>query len=86
MPYPAGMRMFRPTAFILLGGALILAGFVYDLGFAGLPYQDPTPAMQAEWLFHKRIAGRIEMTGAAILCIGLLWGAIAVIGRAIGRG
>jgi len=79
------MRAFRPIVVILLGTALILSGLLYNLRFAGLPFQDPTPAMQTEWLFHKRIAARIEMAGAAILCAGVLWGAISWIGRAIGR-
>lgn len=79
------MRAFRPTVVILLGAALILSGFFYDVIFAGLPFQDPTPAMQAEWLLHKRIATRIEMAGAVILCAGCLWGAIGLIARAAGR-
>jgi hypothetical protein len=30
-----------------LGGLVVLNGFVYDILFAGLPYKDPTPELQA---------------------------------------
>ncbi len=50
--------MRRHAALFLFGlGLLLLAsGFVYDLVFAGIPYQDPTPAMSARYAFHARIA------------------------------
>lgn len=29
----------------------------YDIVFAGIPYQDPTPDLQARYAFHRSIAG-----------------------------
>jgi hypothetical protein len=54
--------------------ALIFAGFAYDLSFAGLPYQDPTPQMQERWLFHKRVAEMITS------CPALSFSALALHG------
>jgi hypothetical protein len=34
------------------GLAMVVAGFIFDLLFAGLPYQDPTADMQARWEFN----------------------------------
>ena len=54
------------------GVAGMLLGFVYDILFAGLPYQDPTPEMQAEWAFHKDIADTIELGGVFLFGLAIL--------------
>jgi hypothetical protein len=62
--------MRRHAALFLFGlGLLLLAsGFVYDLVFAGIPYQDPTPAMSARYALHARIAlGMWGIGGVAFL-------------------
>ena len=41
---------------MLAGLLLFSAGFVYDVLFAGMPYQDPTPALEASYAFHAHIA------------------------------
>ncbi|MEM6579141.1 MAG: hypothetical protein AAF678_11670 [Pseudomonadota bacterium] len=62
----------------LLGLAVICAGFLYDLMFAGLPYQDPPPELLADWMRHKRISGIIMIVGlflvvSGIAAIPLIW-------------
>lgn len=52
---------------ILLGGGIVFAGFVYDVLFAGIPYQDPTPALAAAYEYHARIASAIRWSGAGIV-------------------
>ena len=56
------------------GIVLLLAGFVYDVLFAGIPYQDPTPEMQQRYERHRGIATAIELLGVAITLSGcLVW-------------
>jgi hypothetical protein len=55
-----------------LGILVTLAGFGYDLTFAGIPYQDPTPEMAARFRFHSRVARAIEFGGLAVLLLGIL--------------
>ena len=54
------------------GVAGMLLGFVYDILFAGLPYQDPTPEVQAEWAFHKDVADTIELGGVFLFGLAIL--------------
>jgi hypothetical protein len=54
-----------------LGVFVIVAGFLYDGKFAGIPYQDPTPAMQARYNFHSNIAGAIELYGAVLFLLSI---------------
>lgn len=67
------MKIQLSTFCILSGVALVISGFAYDLSFAGLPYQDPTPEMQKIWLLHKRIADVIIITGTAFFVLGFVW-------------
>jgi len=39
----SGIAKKRRDIVILVGILVIFAGFVYDVLFAGMPYQDPTP-------------------------------------------
>lgn len=57
----------------LFGMLLVMAGFFYDILFAGIPYQDPTPAMQEQYDFHDFIAGLFYKSGAVIFLIGLVF-------------
>ncbi len=57
----------------IIGGILlIIIGFVYEVMFAGIPYQDPTPLMIQKFNFHKTIAIKIESFGLIIMLISLL--------------
>ncbi|HSL95738.1 MAG TPA: hypothetical protein VLA35_07470, partial [Thermoleophilia bacterium] len=56
-------------------------GFVYDVAFAGIPYQDPTPEMAADFFRHARVASLIRWVGLGLL----LSGAIASFTRRLPR-
>ena len=72
------MKRFLPLTLIILGITLIFLGFAYDVLFAGIPYQDPTPVLQASYDFHTQIASIIRWSGVGIFMIG---GLIEVIRR-----
>ena len=57
---------------IIWGILLIVIGFIYDVIFAGIPYQDPTPLMIKKFNFHKTVAEKIELIGFVIMLISLL--------------
>lgn len=61
-----------PIVLLALGLLVAVAGFAYDLVFAGIPYQDPTPEMAARYRFHSRIASMMERSGAAVFLFGVL--------------
>ncbi|MEP1444408.1 MAG: hypothetical protein ABJK39_15485 [Hyphomicrobiales bacterium] len=70
---------------IAAGAILVVSGFAYDLLFAGLPYQDPSPEIQASWIFHKGVAESIMVAGVTVLGIGCIWKAFQWIMRLLGR-
>lgn len=73
----AGRALLRsqlPVILILVGIGLFLGGFVYDVFFAGIPYPDPTPEMQARHELHSGIASAIRWTGAAVFLSGPMTG------------
>lgn len=51
---------------------LFLLGFGYDLAFAGIPYQDPTPEMSARYARHSNIASTIRWAGVMVFLLGSL--------------
>ena len=55
-----------------LGVLIVLTGFVYDVLFAGIPYQGPTPELQARYDLHAGVANVFYMSGGIVLLIGLL--------------
>lgn len=60
----------------------VIAGFVYDVFFAGIPFQDPPPGIAADYARHSAAASGIRWAGAALLSAG----AFALIaGRIAGR-
>ena len=54
-----------------LGVAVTAAGFVYHLALAGIPYQAPTPEMEARWRYHDRVGSATMSVGAVPLLLGL---------------
>jgi predicted MFS family arabinose efflux permease len=66
------MRGIKVIAVPLLGLLIVLTGFVYDVIFAGIPYQDPTPEMQARYEFHSSVAGWIQLSGGILFLVGLI--------------
>ena len=63
-------KRYLPLTLILLGIAILFAGFIYDVLFAGIPYQDPTPALLASYEFHSHIASLIRWSGFGVSIIG----------------
>jgi len=66
------MKRYWPYGLLLLGIMIIFLGFVYDVLFAGIPYQDPTPAMVATYNFHATIASTIRWVGTGISLLGII--------------
>ena len=66
------MKRRLALLFLLVGILLILAGFLYDLFFAGIPYQDPTPEMSANYARHARIAAIIRYAGLLAFLTGVV--------------
>ena len=64
-----------PAKATWLGLALLLTGFVYDVLFAGIPYQDPSPEQTAGYEFHAGIASYVYAAGLGSL-LAALCGAI----------
>ena len=77
------MRMNRwwPLLLIAAGVCLIFGGFVYDILFAGIPYQDPTPEMAADYARHSRIASVIRGIGLGAFLFGCVAGVVRFVGR-----
>ena len=55
-----------------MGILLIISGFVYDVFFAGIPYQDPTPAMIQQYNFHRSIANITELIGLIVIIVSII--------------
>jgi hypothetical protein len=51
------LRRFGPVVLLAVGAVLVLGGFLWDVMFAGIPYQDPTPALAAD---YERNARRVR--------------------------
>ena len=64
------MKRHRAATAIAIGFLLLLAGLLYDIAFAGIPYQDPTPEMSARYARHSRIAAGLRWAGVVVLLIG----------------
>ena len=77
------MKRHFPLILIGLGILLLIFGFAYDLVFAGIPYQDPTPTMSARYAFHSRIAFGFYMIGGGAFLVGVLGGVMRVITRCV---
>lgn len=58
---------------IIIGIVIITMGFIYDVLFAGIPYQDPTPELQNHWDFHRFIASIFYKFGLGIFLAGLFY-------------
>jgi len=59
----------------MVGGVLIVfSGFIYDVMFAGLLPQDPTPEVSASYALHAGIASIILWFGVAVFLVGWVAG------------
>ena len=57
---------------LVLGLSLLVAGFLYDVQYAGIPYQDPTAAQQAQYNHASAIASRVMSAGIVLVLAGTL--------------
>ena len=65
-------KQMWPYLLLASGPVLLVAGFVYDVLFAGIPYQDPTPDLAASYDRHSSIAMVIYWCGALTLLTGFM--------------
>jgi hypothetical protein len=65
------MKRFLPLLLLALGILLLIGGFFYDVVFAGVPYQDPTPEMSARYAFHSHIASAAYLLGGGSFLVGV---------------
>lgn len=70
------MRRFWPVILVAAGFLLLLAGSVYDVIFAGIPDQDPTPEMSARYAHHASIASLTRWLGFGIMVCGSVAGIV----------
>ena len=67
------IRVFLTGGLIFtVGIGIAIVGFVYDIMFAGIPYQDAPAQLQASYALHSRIAAAIETVGLGIAVAALL--------------
>ena len=75
------MKKLWPIALLILGMIIICGGFTYDIMFAGIPFQDPTPELVASYNLHANIASMIRLAGMVVFVTGIIGGVIVLIRR-----
>jgi len=70
------MKQFWPLFLIAAGLLVVVVGFIYDVEYAGIPYQDPTPEMSASYNHDAHIASVIRWSGFGIFLFGVIAGII----------
>ncbi len=56
---------------LIFGGlGLVFGGFGFDVLFAGIPYQDPTPEMTARYERNAAIGSGVLWTGVVVMVSG----------------
>jgi len=71
MKYVFALRIILVVV-ISLGVVTIVGGFMYDILFAGIPYQDPPPDLQARYEADQDTAASIMTLGFYITIPGCL--------------
>jgi hypothetical protein len=64
------MERSRPP--VICRDRLTLFGFVYDIVFAGIPYQDAPARLQSSYALHSRIASGLEVSGLCVAFAAML--------------
>ncbi|MDA0767935.1 MAG: hypothetical protein O3A92_14080 [Verrucomicrobia bacterium] len=59
-----------PVLLILAGLGMVFGGFGFDVLFAGVPYQDPTPEMTAGYERNGMIGSGVSWTGVVVMMSG----------------
>jgi hypothetical protein len=77
-------RLFRALLFApLVAGVLVLAvGFAYQVVIVGIPFQDPPPALRAQYERDARMGSAIMSAGEYLLSGGF---SLVVAGWAVRR-
>lgn len=57
---------------VTTGLCLMGLGFAYDVFFAGIPFQDPTPQLRAQYAHDAAIARGLELAGVLTIGVGLV--------------
>jgi hypothetical protein len=65
-------RKIRIRYFIFAGIAIVVAGFLYDFLYVGIPYQDPPPELLKKYNENQKIAGNLIDTGFLVLLIAII--------------
>ncbi len=78
-------RRLWPFVLIVVGLFLLIGGFIYDVMFAGIPYQDPTPEMSARYARHAFVASTIRWCGLGVFLFGALAKFIRWLGQRAGH-
>lgn len=65
-------RKIRIRYLAFIGIAIIIAGFLYDLKYAGIPYQDLPPELLKKYTQNQNIAGNLIDTGFLVLLIAII--------------
>ena len=74
-------KTIPPFPLLVVGICLVLGGFTYDLVFAGIPYQDPTPEMSASYDLQSHIALAIVVAGLGSIGVGSVVGIARLVSR-----
>ena len=63
------------------GVLVLLAAFLFQVIFAGIPYPDPTPQLARRYTLFTSIAGGLYGCGCVAALAGIAAGAVRLIGR-----
>ena len=81
------MSKFKRLTFwlSLLGLTVFGIGFFYEVIYAGIPYQDPTPAMEEKYNYHSYVGSSIQTYGIIIFIAFYAIGKIIKVVEALQR-
>lgn len=79
------MHRYWPLIVLAAGLSLLTYGFIDEIMFAGIPYQDPTPEISANYALYSIVASFIRWTGAVAFLVGVFAGVIRTFARKSGR-
>lgn len=65
-------RLCRIAWLTIIGLFVLMSGLAYDITWAGIPYQDATPDLQARYDFHRSVANWFYISGGVVVLGGLM--------------
>jgi hypothetical protein len=66
------VKRWWPFILVAVGMTLLLGGFAWNVMFAGIPYQDPPPALVARYAWHARFSATMSWLGVLALATGFI--------------